>query len=377
MRIVIAALAALSLSVGLLHSSAGSRGATQATQKSVEVAVVPGFAPPTYPSYYGIPKLPVTDPQLSAFHFTPLPPPKVTTPNLKQFDTVLLYGIRWSSLSLTSQQAILTFAATGKVVIWDSDDTGPQNWATFIHPFTDAASGEHRHSNGAVVSFPNGDNFLASSNPSSPYYLDPNQLVTDRNMINDMNAMKTGTAGWTPALVAANKSIPQGGWPVAWAYGVVSDHSGMTIYSGIDADAFADKLNPNYAVKELRLQLAASFFRTPDTSCAPNCRPPGTTGGKPFVKCKFAKRLPRGWVHGRVSILLKTSVAAGIRGKVLAHSGKSLTSARENKRGLIHFRVPTKRLPSHRIAHLRAVVYVHGQRACTKKFRLKVDNTRH
>ena len=28
-------------------------------------------------------------------------------------------------------------------------------------------------------------------------------------MINDMNAMKSGTADWTPALVAANKSIPQ------------------------------------------------------------------------------------------------------------------------------------------------------------------------
>jgi hypothetical protein len=374
-RIVIAAVAALSLSIGLLHSSAGSRGATTTSQASVHVAVVQGFAPPTYPGYYGIPKLPVTDPQLSHFHFTQLSPSKVTTTNLHQFDTVLLYGIRWGSLSVTSQQAINTFAATGKVVIWDADDTGPQNWGTFIHPFTDAASGEHRHANDSVVSFPSGDNFLASSNSSSPYYLDPNQLVTDRNMINDMNAMQTGTAGWTPSLVAANKSISEGGWPVAWGYGVVPNHTGMTIYSGIDADAFADNLSPNYAVKELRLQLAAPFFRTPDTSCAPHCQPPGTTGGPPFVTCKFAKRVPRGWVHGRVPIVLKTSVAAGIRGKVLTHSGKSIASARE-KRGFLRFGVPTRRLPSHRIAHLRASVYVHGQRACTKKFQLKVDNSR-
>jgi hypothetical protein len=376
-RIVIAAVAALSLSIGLLHGSAGIRGATTASQASVKVAVVPGFAPPTYSGYYGVPKLPVTDPQLSHFHFTELPPPKVTTTHLQQFDTVLLYGIRWSSLSVTSQKAIDAFAATGKVVIWDADATGPQNWATFIHPFTDAASGEHKHSNGAVVSFPSGDNFLASSKSSSPYYLDPNQLVTDRNMINDMNAMKSDTAGWTPALVAANKSIPQGGWPIAWGYGVVPNHTGMAIYSGIDADAFADKLTPNYAVKELKLQLAAPFFRTPDPSCAPNCQPPDTNGGKPFVSCKFAKRVPRRWVHGRVPIVLKTSVAGGIRGKVLTHSGKSIASARENKRGLLRFGVPTKRLPSHRIAHLRASVYVHGQRACIKKFRLKVDNSRH
>jgi hypothetical protein len=376
-RIVIAAVAALSLTIGLLHSSAGSRGAIAASQASVKVAVVPGFAPPTYPGYYGIPKLPVTDPQLSHFQFTQLPPSQVTATKLQQFDTVLLYGIRWSSLSVASQQAIDAFAVTGKVVIWDADDTGPQNWATFIHPFADVASGEHRHFNDSVVSFPSGDNFLASSNSSSPYYLDPNQLVTDRNMINDMNAMESGTAGWTPALVAANKSIPQGGWPVAWGYGVVTNHTGMAIYSGIDADAFADQLTPNYAVKELRLQLAAPFFRTPDTSCAPTCQPPGTNSGKPFASCKFAKRVPKGWVHGRVPIVLKTSVAAGIRGKVLTHSGTPIASARENKQGLLRFGVPTTRLPSHRIAHLRASVYLHGQRACTKKFQLKVDNNRH
>src|SRR5436309_7237824 len=163
-RIFVAAVAALSLSIGLLHGSAGSRGATTASQASVKVAVVPGFAPQTYSGYYGIPKLPVTDPQLSHFHFTELPPSNVTTTQLQQFDTVLLYGIRWSSLSVTSQQALDAFAATGKVVIWDADDTGPQNWATFIHPFSDVASGEHKHFNGSVVSFPTGDNFLASSN---------------------------------------------------------------------------------------------------------------------------------------------------------------------------------------------------------------------
>lgn len=332
---------------------------------------------PTYPGYYGIPKLPVTDPQLSQFHFKAVPTSEVNTTKLKQFDTVILYGLRWSTLSTTAQQAIDKFAATGKVMIWDSDDTGSQSYSTFIHPFSDLKSGENGKPNASVVSFPSGDNFLASSSPSSPYFLDPKQLVSDRNMINDMNAMTTGTAGWTPALVAANKNIPQGGWPVAWSYGVVSNHTGMAIYSGIDADAFADSLNPNYAIKELRLQLEAPFLRTPDTSCAPNCRPPGTTGGKPFAACAFAKRVPRGWVHGRVPILLKTSVAAGIRGKVLKRSGKVLASARENKHGLIRLRVQTKRLPSHRTARLRAAVYLHGKRACTKRFRLKVDNTRH
>jgi hypothetical protein len=375
LRIVIAAVAAVLLSFVLLQNSGGSRGAVQAGQASVNVGVVPGFVSPTYPGYYGIPKLPVTDPQLSQFHFTAVPAAKVTTTRLKQFDTVILYGMRWSSLSVTAQQAIDTFAATGKAVIWDSDDTGSQSYSTFIHPFADSASGENGKANNSVVSFPSGDNFLASSNPSSPYFLDPKRLVGDRNMINDMNAMKTGTPGWTPALVAANKNIPQGGWAVAWAYGVVSNHTGMTIYSGVDADGFADKVSPNYAIKELRLELAALFHRTPDTSCAPNCKPPGTSAGKPFASCSFAKRVPRGWVHGRVSIWLKTSVAAGIRGKVLKRSGKVLASGRENKHGVIRLKVQTKQLPSRRISRLRGAVYLHGKKACTKNFRLKVDNT--
>jgi hypothetical protein len=374
-RIVIAALAAVLLSFVLLQNSSGSRGATPAGQQSVNVAVVPGFVSPTYPGYYGIPRLPVDDPQLSKFHFTEVPVRKVDSTKLAQFDTVILYGMRWDKLSPTAQQAINTFAATGKVVIWDSDDTGAQSYANFIHPFSDAASGENGKANDSVVSFPGGDNFLASSNPSSPYYLDPKQLVSNRNMINDMNAMKTGTHGWTPALVAANKNIPQGGWPLAWGYGVVSNHTGMAIYSGIDADAFDDKVSPNYAIKELRLQLAALFHRTPDTSCAPNCKPPGSSAGKPFASCSFAKRVPRGWVHGRVSIWLKTSVAGGIRGKVLKRSGKVLASGRENKHGVIRLKVQTTRLPSRRISRLRAAVYLHGKKACSKNFRLKVDNT--
>jgi hypothetical protein len=134
-------------------------------------------------------------------------------------------------------------------------------------------------------------------------------------------------------------------------------------------------VSPNYAIKELRLQLVARFQRTPDTSCAPNCKPPGTSAGKPFASCSFAKRVPRGWVHGRVSIYVKTSVAAGIRGKVLKTSGKVLASAGENRHGVIRLRVQTTRLASHRTARLRAAVYLHGKRACSKGFRLKVDNT--
>ena len=52
-----------------------------------------------------------------------------------------------------------------------------------------------------------------------------------------------------------------------------------------------------------------------------------------------AKRVPRGWVHGRVPISLKAGVAAGITGKVLTASGHALASASESRVDMLGFRV--------------------------------------
>jgi hypothetical protein len=375
-RIVIGGIAAVVVSVALLQHTGRGNSAVQAARTSSKVAVIPGFKAPQYPGYHGVPAFPASDSRLSAYHFTQVSASQVTTTLLRQYDTVLLYGIRWSDLSATDRQAINLFARTGKVLIWDADGTGPQNYADFVRPFSTSSSGENFAGkvNDSVVSFPSGDNFLASSNPKSPYYLDPKQLESNRDLINDMDAMKTGTPGWVPALVGANKNIPNGGWPVAWTYGVIGDHTGLAVYSGIDADAFADQGNPNYAVKELALQLGAKFLTTPDTSCAPGCHLPGSTGGKPFAACSFAKRVPTGWKHGRVPLVLKTSSVSGVTGEVVTKSGQVVASGSEHTTGVLKLVVHTKQLPSNRAARLWAWVLVNGQQACVRKFRLKVDN---
>lgn len=375
LRIMIAALAAAVVSTAFLWHPGGSRGAGTGTQSSLTVAVIPGFTPPTYPGFHGVSAFPAGAPQLAAYHFSQLPTAEVTASNLSGYDTAILYGIRWSDIPASGQAAINTFAATHKVVIWDADGTGPQSYSNFIHPFSDLASGEENaNPKASVVSFPTGVDFLASDQPSSPYYLDPNQLVTDRDEINHMNAMTTGTTNWVPALVAANSKIPNGGWPLAWSYGVIGNHTGMTIYSGIDADAFGDtQLNPNNAIRELGLQLQAQFQQTPDPACAPGCGLPSSGGGPPHAACDLVK-VPTRWVHGRVPVWLKTSVAAGITGRVLAPSGRTLASGKEQG-DTIHFRVKTQGLRTNRVSRLRALVFVDGQQACTTSFKLKVDNT--
>jgi hypothetical protein len=321
-----------------------------------------------------VPPLPVSSPQLAAYHFSQLAPNQVTPSSLAGYDTVVLYGIRWSDLSVTAQAAINAFGSTRKVVIWDADDTGAQNYASFIQPFSTLASGGHGLPGASVVTYPTGADFLASDMPSSPYYLDPQQLVSNPHMINHMNVMQTGTVNWAPGLKAANKSIPQGGWVVAWTYGNIRDQTGLSVYSGIDADAFTAGTTPNYAIKELALDLAAPFSQTA-APCSPTCQPPGGGGGggTPYAACN--PKAPTHWVHGRIRVAVKTSVAAGITARIITGNGRILASGPESG-DVVRLLVQTKKLSSNRTARLRAVVFVNGQQACVAPFRLRVDNTR-
>jgi hypothetical protein len=376
-RVLVAGFAALALTAALLEHPGHSRGAGAGSQPSSKVAVVPAFKPPNYPGNTGVPALPVTSPALAKYQFSELPTSMVTTAALKGYDTVILYGIRWSDISISAQAAINEFATTHKVLIWDSDGTGAQTYSTFVHPFSTLSSGQNYEGkpNDSVVSFSSGVNFLASNDPASPYYLNPYELVKDGDEINDMNAMKTGTANWRPALFAANQTIPNGGWVIAWSYGAIADQTGLTIYSGLDADSFtATGWKVNNPRKELAIELAAPFRSTP-ASCAPGCHLPPPGGGQPYAACSFAKPLPKHWVHGRVTVVLKTSVAAGITGQIVTRSGRVVARGTESK-GLLRLVVRTKKLPSNRTSQLQAVVLVKGQPACRKPLRLSVDNVR-
>ena len=378
-RTLITALVAAALVAAFLGYPGHSQGAGSATQSSVKVAVVPGFKAPSYPGYGGIGTFPAANPRLSAYHFSELATSNLTAGNLASYDTVILYGLRWSTISASGKAALNAFAATHKVIIWDSDNTGPQNYSSFVQPFSTLASNAAGKPQNSVVTFPTFANgfvdFLASGNPSSPYYLDPAQLVSNASMVNDMSVMKTGTKNWGPMLLAQNSKIPQGGWLLAWSYGVIGKHTGMTIYSGLDADAINNpELNPNDEITELLLQLKAPFRATPDPSCAPNCKPPPLPQQANPISCSFAKHVPTHWVHGRVPISLKCSPASGITAIVrLGPSGPALASGAEQN-GLIHLRVQTRLLRTNHVSRP-AVIYGNSQQTKSKYFRLKVDNT--
>ena len=380
-RIALAAVAAAALAAALLGYPGHSRGAALVTQSSVNVAVVPGFKAPVYPGYGGVGNFPATNPRLSAYHFSQLAASNLTAGNLAPYDTVVLYGIRWNTISASGQAALNAFAATHKVIIWDSDGTGPQNYSTFIQPFSTLASNAGGKPQNSQVTFPKFKsyvNIFASSDPTSPYYLDPAQLVSNPSMINDMNAMKSTTAKWAPLLLAHNANIPQDSWVLAWNYGAIGNHTGMTIYSGLDADAIGNsELNPNDEITEMLLQLKASFRTTPDGSCAPNCKPPERPTNSVPPHCKLAKPVPTRWVHGRVSISLSCTPAQGITAKVVTKttttSAPVLATGAEQI-GLIPLRVNTRLLRTNHISRP-AAVFTNAVGSGSIYFNLKVDNT--
>lgn len=331
------------------------------------MAVVPGFAPPAYPGSSGVPPLPVN--LFPKYTFSELAADAVTPAALQNYDTVILYGIRWSDFSGSAQAAINAFAATNKVVIWDADATGAQDYSSFVHPFSTVSSGQSAGTNStreSVVYFLKRGDFLASSSPKSPYYLDPTQLVRDHDELNDMNAIKAGTAQWRPALLAANDAIDPAAWPIAWSYGVIGDHTGMTIYSGLDADAFPTNEVMNNDRKELALELAAPFRSTP-AACSPTCGLGSSPATNPFASCEVLK-LPRHWTHGRLPLVLKTSDAAKISAQILNRSGDVLATG-PAAGGLVPLVLPTANLPN-ATNRLRAQVLVHGAPACTNRFQL-------
>jgi hypothetical protein len=386
----------LALATLLLATARTGSAFADTLQSSDNVLVIPGFTAPLYPGANGVPSFPTAAPGLTGYHYAELGAGSVTANAIKPYDTIVLYGQRWADLSQTAQAAINDFARSGKVLIWDADATGAQEYATFVHPFSTLASGEAGDNHGAAVTFPNVPDPLASSDASSPLFISPSALVASTHLIGHMNVMRAGAADWTPGLIAANAQIPGGGWVLGWGYGLTGDHSGMVIYSGLDADAFHDDPSPNYASKELQIELAATFRRAPDATCTPSCGAPqvpatggggvgGSTGGGgptrgggsssgTFTSCSLERKVPTSWVRGNVPLWLKTSVASGITAQIVTTKGKVVASGSPTRDGRLKLIVNTRLLPSNKQSKLLGIVYVNSTRACSVTTGLRVDN---
>jgi hypothetical protein len=334
----------------------------------------------------------------------------LTTAALAPYDTLMLYGVNWSKLTADQHAAVDAFAQTGKVVIWDADavlpDGGNGDYSDFIHPFETTASGAHASSDGAaVVASGAAGNPLASSDPTSPLYINMAELSGTRHAIGDMSVLNPldASGDWTASLTGQHKSIEAGSWVVAWGYGVTSTHAGMTIYSGLDGDALCRSdgttCSPgtatNWTRQELYLQLAAPFYRSAapcavTSSCTPPPPPPppggggtggdgsgGTSSGSPQAAvCALAAPVPRGWVHGTITVRISTTASGASALALQTPGGRTIASRALAGAGSAAIKVDTTRLLSNHRDGLIARVGNGQGIACSVAFALPVDNVK-
>jgi hypothetical protein len=209
----------------------------------------------------------------------------VTGDALAGLDTLIIYGVRWDSFDPSEQAAINAFAQTHKVVIWDSDSTigkpiggVPQSrsYGTYAVPFTVYASGGQKTDATPPVVITPGDLLNA------PTPLVDDDLRREPHAIGDMNVMvPANAAAWHVSIRAKNDTLDAapGGAPsdivLAWAP-VSASGTGLTIYSGMDADALdltpaqLNGIPRNEALTSFQNQLAASWCSAEPCSIPPS-----------------------------------------------------------------------------------------------------------
>jgi hypothetical protein len=393
---------ALLLLVTWLCVPAGAN-AEEFPSSSSSIALVTG-------TNHSLPPVPVSSSDsgyynLAQFTWSSQPVANLTTAALAPYDTLMLYGVDWSTLSPDQRAAVNDFATRGKVLIWDADAVLPEggsgDYTDFIHPFTTTASGAHASGDGQAA-FVTGaaGNPLVSDDPSSPLYIDMTELAETRHAIGDMSVLNppAGNVDWTGSMNATNRMIAVRSWVVAWGYGVTSTHAGMTIYSGLDGDALcrtdgttcSPDAATNWTRKELYLQLAAPFYRSAapcavTNSCTPPPQPPpvnggggtGGTGGSPQAAvCTLAAPVPRVWVHGTITVHISTTASGASALAVQTTGGRTVSSRALAGAGSAAIKVDTTRLLSNHRDGLIARVGNGQGVACSVAFALQVDNVK-
>jgi len=197
----------------------------EAWEKSGKVAVIDDFYGDAvgylYPSDY------------PDYTFTALSASQVSTETLVNYDTVIMFMFDPSQLTSAQKSAIVSWVFNGgKLLIWDSDQVPPDSpwdYTWLPYPFTTSTPGQTGACTGKLDIME--ENQLASSDPSSPYYIDTNALVHNTDAVGDATVLTTYSPGWRIAMMATNVLGETGPALVYAAYG-----SGLIIYSALDWD---------------------------------------------------------------------------------------------------------------------------------------------
>jgi hypothetical protein len=231
-----AAPARLLLLVAVLATVVLTRGATPAAaveQRSAQVVIVQGGG------YESTPPLQTTGAVEGApadsfeqFSFEYIDQEEIEPAKLAGYDTVVLNQVFTSSLSPAQEQTLSDFVtAGGKLIIHDADGTEGNDYSWLPAPAqTGASCSNCGDTEGSVEVVEN--NTLVSNDPSSPDYVDVDELPVNSDAVGDANVLITEAPGWDVDIRATNSENVNG------AVQAYATDGGLIIYNGLDDDSF-------------------------------------------------------------------------------------------------------------------------------------------
>ena len=165
-------------------------------------------------------------------HFTNVAGSSISASTLVSYDTIIFWGFNPSTLSSSQKTDIVNWISNGgKLIIWDSEDSAPNGWDyTWLpYPFVSVGPGAMGASGYPLTIVE--ENTLSSNDPTSPYYINTNEIGQSTDAVGDANLFTSFTSDWTVDMEAKNYLGTEGPVHVYSQPG-----NGLIIYNGLDFD---------------------------------------------------------------------------------------------------------------------------------------------
>jgi hypothetical protein len=209
----------------------GARPAFAVLQSSTRVALIPGaegYDAGTLQTSGTVAGSP--EDSFEKFDFSEVPQEEINPTTLAQYDTVVLNEVFTESLSEAQKQALSTYVTNGgKLIIHDADGTEGNSYSWLPVPANSGQSCQNcGNTNGEAEIVEN--NTIVSNEPSSPYYVNVNELPGNSDAVGDANVLVTNDPRWDVDIRATNDNNVEG------AVDAYASDGGLILYDGFDTD---------------------------------------------------------------------------------------------------------------------------------------------
>ena len=144
---------------------------------------------------------------------------------------MVLNEVPTESLSEAQEQALSTFVTNGgKLIIHDADGTSGNTYSWLPVPANTGQSCQNCGNLDGVAEVTE-NNTLVSNEPSSPYYVNVNELPGSSDAVGDANVLVSNDPRWDVDILATNDNN------VEDAVDAYATDGGTIIYNGFDTDA--------------------------------------------------------------------------------------------------------------------------------------------